>query len=407
MIRSTTYMLSLTSLLIGLSGLIHPVFVGASQLIQTTQTTETAFPTDNVTLSSAYTLSITKSATNKGVGTVISDPAGIDCGKACKYAYDSNSTVTLTATPDTYTVFKGWTGACTGPDSTCTVTMDNAKKVKATFAGPVDLKVTKVRQKGGDGTVASDVGDIDCGLACQAKYKLGSEVILTASASVDSVFLGWSGEGCTGSGSCTLSIDKAKTVKATFGGPSTSSPRTIDWVSYQNWAVGRAWQYQTDASEGTFSEYVAGVVKKNGYDVTALGWSANWSDQLDYWYAGPDGMYIVGFYDETQAQDVFFATPCLLLPFTVIPGTQYTQTCLDAKNAKVKVTFAINFEDGVTVPYGTFDDVLRVDVSASSDSPRIRWYAQGVGQIKAYKVKSDRTDELLIITDGNGGQPAN
>lgn len=405
MTRTMKIMRSLTTLFLVLSGLIHPMLSSASQVSQAEQTSEPNFFNRSASQTSSYTMTVTKSVTNKGKGIVTSDPPGIDCGKACKYKFDAGSTVTLTATPDASSIFKGWDGACTGTDSTCTVTMDKAEKVKAIFTGAVKLKVTKVRQKGGDGTVASIDGNINCGSACTASYRLGTEVTLTASVSTGSVFVGWSGEGCIGSGSCTITMDKAKKVKAIFSTSSTSLPLTIDWVSYQNWEIGRAWQYTTDGSEGTFSEYVAGTGKKNGYDVTVIGWSANWSDQLDYWYAGSDGMYIVGYFDEDKGEDVFFSRPCLLLPFIIIPGTQYTQTCLDGKNTRVKLTF--NIENDMTVPYGNFDDVIRVDFNPNSDSSRIRWYAQGVGQIRAYKVESNRTDELLTITDGNEGQPEN
>ncbi|WP_168204055.1 InlB B-repeat-containing protein [Aliikangiella coralliicola] len=77
-----------------------------------------------------YTLTITKSSG----GSVTSQPAGIDCGNDCTEVYATNTSVTLTATPDQGYTFSGWGGDdCTG-QSTCALTMNADKAVTATFA---------------------------------------------------------------------------------------------------------------------------------------------------------------------------------------------------------------------------------------------------------------------------------
>jgi photosystem II stability/assembly factor-like uncharacterized protein len=75
-------------------------------------------------------VAVTKAGT--GSGTVISAPAGIDCGSTCDAGFDVASTVTLTATPAHGSSFAGWSGACTG-SGTCTVTADAARSVTSTF----------------------------------------------------------------------------------------------------------------------------------------------------------------------------------------------------------------------------------------------------------------------------------
>lgn len=55
-----------------------------------------------------------------GQGTVVSAPAGINCGPDCREPYPCGSLVTLTAVPAAGSVFSGWSGACTGL-GTCTV----------------------------------------------------------------------------------------------------------------------------------------------------------------------------------------------------------------------------------------------------------------------------------------------
>src|SRR5882724_308905 len=76
-----------------------------------------------------------------GAGTVSSSPAGINCPTTCAASFTSGSTVTLTASPPAGSLFMFWGGACSG--TSCTVTMDSAKTVSATFApNKADLIVT-------------------------------------------------------------------------------------------------------------------------------------------------------------------------------------------------------------------------------------------------------------------------
>ena len=79
-----------------------------------------------------------------GSGLIQSDVNGIECGTDCTEMFDENSTLTLTATPDSGYQFTGWSGGCTGTGN-CDLTMDATKEVTATFtliesAGNVTLK---------------------------------------------------------------------------------------------------------------------------------------------------------------------------------------------------------------------------------------------------------------------------
>jgi hypothetical protein len=67
----------------------------------------------------------------------------------------------------------------------------------------------------GAGTVTSTPIGIDCGATCSANFTTGLPVVLTAAPAMGSVFAGWSG-GCSGTGSCSLTMDNDKTVTATF-----------------------------------------------------------------------------------------------------------------------------------------------------------------------------------------------
>jgi hypothetical protein len=71
-----------------------------------------------------------------GSGTVSSSPAGISCGGTCSTLLAYGTVVTLTATAESGSTFSGWDGACAGAESTCQVTMSQARAVTATFTRP-------------------------------------------------------------------------------------------------------------------------------------------------------------------------------------------------------------------------------------------------------------------------------
>lgn len=86
----------------------------------------------NAAVSTHYTLTVNKTGT--GLGAVMSDLIGIDCGGSCSASYPSGTSVNLTATPMGASQFVDWRGACTGSSPTCSVTLNAAKSVTARFA---------------------------------------------------------------------------------------------------------------------------------------------------------------------------------------------------------------------------------------------------------------------------------
>jgi uncharacterized protein (DUF2141 family) len=163
-----------------------------------------------------FALTVTKDGT--GSGTVTSSPAGIDCGSTCSANFTAGTQVTLTATADTGSTFTGWTGAGCSGTGTCVVTMDSAKSVTATFdtTPPVEYTLTVTKDGTGSGTVTSSPAGIDCGGTCSANFSAGTVVTLTATADTGSTFTGWTGVGCSGAGTCVVTMDSAKSVQATF-----------------------------------------------------------------------------------------------------------------------------------------------------------------------------------------------
>ncbi|MCG3116855.1 MAG: PA14 domain-containing protein [Candidatus Manganitrophus sp. SA1] len=186
------------------------------------------------------TLSVTKSGA--GTGTVTSSPAGIDCGAACSAAFNINTSVTLTAAPAANSTFTGWSGCNSTSGTSCTVTMNAAKTVTASFTLQT-FPLTVTKSGTGTGTVTSSPAGINCGAACSAIYSSGTVVTLSPLPSADSNFTGWSGCDNVSGTSCTVTINAAKTVTATFtlkvfalsvaktgngGGTVTSSPAGIN-----------------------------------------------------------------------------------------------------------------------------------------------------------------------------------
>jgi preprotein translocase subunit YajC len=159
-----------------------------------------------------YTLMVTKAGT--GSGTVTSSPAGINCGSDCSEAYNEGANVILTATASASSTFTGWSGACSGTGQ-CSVTMDADKTVIATFnQQQYTLTVTKAGT--GSGTVTSSPTGINCGSDCSETYTKVQKVKLTAKADTDSTFNGWEGGSCSGTKTCTVTVDATITLTADF-----------------------------------------------------------------------------------------------------------------------------------------------------------------------------------------------
>jgi hypothetical protein len=93
--------------------------------------TPTRTPTRTPTGVVNFTLTVSKAGT--GSGTVTG--SGINCGSTCSASYASGTSVTLTAAAASGSTFGGWSGACSGTATTCTVSMTAARSVTATFSG--------------------------------------------------------------------------------------------------------------------------------------------------------------------------------------------------------------------------------------------------------------------------------
>jgi Divergent InlB B-repeat domain/IPTL-CTERM motif len=182
---------------------------GSTTCSVTLSTTTIVNATFTATAASTYGLNVVLS----GAGTVTSVPPGISCGSTCSAAFNANTSVTLSAAAGGGSTFAGWSGACSGQNTTCTITMSAAQNVGATFVNSAQFTLTVTG--GSNGIVTTVPGGIDCGTSCVAGFAAGAAVSVIARPNPGYQFIGWSGA-CSGTNTCDLTMNGNKAVQATF-----------------------------------------------------------------------------------------------------------------------------------------------------------------------------------------------
>lgn len=172
---------------------------------------------------SLHLLTVTRAG--DGGGSVTSNPPGISCGSDCSQHYTAGTVVTLTASENSQSVFTGWTAPCSGT-GTCSVTMDAATTITATFSA-LRILTVEVRSEttafGGSGAgTVTGTGNLSCFVSgggtrtCSVRLATGTQAVLTATPNSGDEFAGWGGA-CGGAGNqCTLTMNTDKFVTALF-----------------------------------------------------------------------------------------------------------------------------------------------------------------------------------------------
>lgn len=101
-----------------------------------------------------------------------------------------------------------WSAAPCGDGEVC----DGASSVRCAAAETLTVS----RTGGGGGLVTSAPGGITCGDSCSERFPSGTTVVLTANAFVLSAFAGWSGDCAGAEPTCTVTLDRARSVTARF-----------------------------------------------------------------------------------------------------------------------------------------------------------------------------------------------
>jgi Ca2+-binding RTX toxin-like protein len=90
----------------------------------------------------------------------------------------------------------------------------SAAPARADSDKALQLSVDRIGR--GGGSVTSSPAGITCGGDCVQSYSEESTVALSATPDATSSFAGWKGGGCSGSGTCKVTLESATTVSATF-----------------------------------------------------------------------------------------------------------------------------------------------------------------------------------------------
>jgi hypothetical protein len=114
----------------------------------------------------------------------------------------SGATATVTATPDAFHDFAGWSGDAGGIANPYGIVMDRDKNVQASFV----LKIFPLTTSAGSGGSVTPGG----------LYPLGSIVTIAATADATHYFSGWTGDASGATPSVAVTIDRAKSVQAQF-----------------------------------------------------------------------------------------------------------------------------------------------------------------------------------------------
>jgi len=101
----------------------------------------------------------------------------------------------------------------------------------------VEYSLTVVKSGTGSGSVTSNPAGINCGDDCSEVYTEGTKVTLKAKADTNSTFTGWSGGGCSGTGTSAVIMNADIAVTAAFSAktPDISvSPGSLDFGSVKS-----------------------------------------------------------------------------------------------------------------------------------------------------------------------------
>lgn len=102
-------------------------------------------------LTQLYSLNVMRAG--NGSGTIISTPAGINCGYDCTESYSAGSLITLSATADSNSIFVGWSGGkCIGNSTQCILTLNEPTTITANFESVMQCAIS--------GNVSSNKGSM-------------------------------------------------------------------------------------------------------------------------------------------------------------------------------------------------------------------------------------------------------
>lgn len=220
-----------------------------------------------------YLLTVTKSTAAGGSVSPNSGTLGWS-GAVGMAAYNSGTSVVLTAQAASGYVFSGWSGGGCSGTGTCTVSMSSARSVTATFAAVPQVTLTVSFSGTGGGSVFSTPSGIDCpASSCSGQFATDSTVTLTAVPNASSAFTGWIGCQTTNGTVCGTFMNSSREVIALFD----SAKAQIGTARYATLTEAFATNFGTtpilllDGNLGEGLTVTKSVTLKGGYNSTFSG----------------------------------------------------------------------------------------------------------------------------------------
>ncbi len=256
-------------------------------------------------------------------------------------------------------------------------------------AGGTTYLLTVTKAGTGDGTVTSSPVGINCGVVCAASFDDSTVVTLTGTP-VGANTLAWSGEGCSGSGTCVVTMSAARNVTATFTLDAPPAQYGLD-VSY------------TGTGLGTTIPAAGITVYDSGAAVTATQ-SANSGSTLAGWGGdcGCTGSGACGF--NMPAAD------CSVIA-TFTENTKYTLT-VSAPSSVSLVTSDVGYISCGLVNYDCIDSYYSGTVVltgiCSAGYNNLTWTGDGTGTTtRSFTMSSDQVvgascDKIVDMKLGTG-----
>jgi len=185
-------------------------------------------------------LALTVAPSGTGSGNVTSTagtPGSINCGSTCSSDFYRNSMVTLAAVADPTADFNGWTvsdGSTCAGTGPCTVTMNAAKTVTATFTAKTATVPVTLAGAGSGNVTSSPAGFTNCTTNCTATFNQGASVVITATPASNSYVSSWTGCTSTQGASCNRTVGATNPITVTF----TVKPANFMFVTSTSYAPG-------------------------------------------------------------------------------------------------------------------------------------------------------------------------
>ncbi|MCJ8500222.1 InlB B-repeat-containing protein [Desulfatitalea alkaliphila] len=224
-------------------------------------------------LYSAYTAGVAQHTVTATAGT------GGSVSPTSRTVNHGSATI-FTVTPNSGYTRGNATGSCPAGswsgNTYTTGTITSGCSVNFDFVASSTTHTLQVSKSGsGQGTVTSNPAGISCGSTCGASFAGGQSVSLSADAASGSTFAGWGGE-CSGSGTCQVTMNQARSVTATFNVDGSSSTPITEENLAGSWRI-----TITDSAYDTSTYYIDVTLSSNGtFAYTEVDPSVN------YYYSG-------------------------------------------------------------------------------------------------------------------------